>query len=135
MFGLSVVLWYCKNLRTKSKGKQTGSLRFRAGGFLFVLGRVMDYKSKRWEKKREKILRRDKYLDKIAARYGRTEEAELVHHIYPAEDYPEYAWEDWNLISVSRKTHNKLHDRNTDKLTAEGTKLMERTVPKERRRT
>ena len=95
----------------------------------------MDYKTKRWEKKREKILRRDKYLDKIAARYGRTEEAELVHHIYPAEDYPEYAWEDWNLISVSRKPHNKLHDRNTDKLTAEGTKLMERTVPKERRRT
>ena len=54
---------------------------------------------------------------------------------YPAEDYPEYAWEDWNLISVSRKTHNKLHDRNTDKLTAEGAKLLERTVPKERRRT
>ena len=52
----------------------------------------MDYKSKRWEKKREKILRRDKYLDKVAARYGRTEEAKLVHHIYPAEDYPEYAW-------------------------------------------
>lgn len=94
----------------------------------------MDYTTKEWKTKRNKILRRDRYIDKLAARYGKTIEAEIVHHIYPAEDYPEYAWEDWNLISVSRVTHNKLHDRTTDKLTKMGRELMERTTPKERRK-
>lgn len=40
--------------------------------------------------------------------YGGNEEANTVHHIYPADEYPQYAWCDWNLISVSQKGHNKL---------------------------
>lgn len=62
-------------------------------------------------------------------RYGRTEEATIVHHIYPAEAYPEYAWQDWNLISVSMATHNKLENRTTGELTELGRQLMNDTVP------
>lgn len=87
----------------------------------------MDYKSRRWKKVRERILRKDNYQDVLARRYGKIIEATIVHHIYPAADYPEYAWEDWNLISVSQKTHNSLHDRTTNELTHEGQRLMRRT--------
>ena len=62
-------------------------------------------------------------------RYGRTVEANVVHHIYPAEEYPEYAWQDWNLISVSQATHNKLEDRNTGALTEMGLALQRKTKP------
>ena len=85
------------------------------------------YDSKRWHKKRDRILRKDDYIDRLEARYGRTEEATVVHHIYPRDEYPEYQWENWNLISVSQKTHNRLHDRNTKKLTKEGQALKNRT--------
>lgn len=89
----------------------------------------MNYRTRKWEKKRAHILRLDRYIDRVAKRYGKTIEANLVHHIYPADEYPEYAWQDWNLISVSVSTHQKLHDRNTGKLTALGVELQERTVP------
>jgi 5-methylcytosine-specific restriction protein A len=85
------------------------------------------YLSGRWKVKREKILRRDKYKDRVLSRYGINREATIVHHIYPLEDYPQFKWCDWNLISVSMTTHNKLHDRVTNKLTEEGIALMERT--------
>lgn len=71
----------------------------------------------------------DGYRCQIAKRYGRTEEAQVVHHIYPAEEYPEYAWQDWNLVSVSLATHNKLEDRQTGELTELGLALQRRTVP------
>lgn len=85
------------------------------------------YDSKRWHKKRDRILRLDGYIDKVESRFGRTIEATLVHHIYPRDEYPEYEWEDWNLISVSKSTHQRLHDRNTGKLSKEGQALMRRT--------
>lgn len=91
----------------------------------------MDYRSKRWKKVRARILRRDGYQDVIAKRYGKTIEATVVHHIYPADQYPEYEWEDWNLISLSAETHNKMHDRDTRELTAEGKRLQARTKPGE----
>lgn len=93
----------------------------------------MNYGSKRWKKKREKILRRDKYIDKIKSRYGITVEATIVHHIYPSEDYPEYAWEDWNLISVSASTHRELHKLDGS-LSEKGIELMTRTIPQEKKR-
>lgn len=61
--------------------------------------------------------------------YGKEEEAVVVHHIYPADKYPEYAWCDWNLISVSLGAHNKLENRNTGELTDLGKMLMKRTKP------
>lgn len=90
---------------------------------------MFNYGSQKWKRKRLHILRIDGYRDRIAKRYGRTEEATIVHHIYPAEAYPEYAWQDWNLISVSMATHNKLENRTTGELTELGRQLMNNTVP------
>ena len=90
---------------------------------------MFDYNSPKWRRKRLKILRLDGYKCRVAAMFGRTEEAVVVHHIYPAEIYPEYAFFFWFLISVSKASHNKLENRNTKELTELGLQLMERTVP------
>ena len=86
----------------------------------------MNYKSKRWQAKREAILRRDKYQCQYFKRFGKNREAEHVHHIYPADEYPEFAFEDWNLVSLSKEAHNMMHERTTGALTDEGKKLQER---------
>ena len=88
----------------------------------------MDYKSKRWHRLRERILRRDNYTCQYYLRYGKHKEANTVHHIFPADQYPEFAFKDWNLISLSAQAHNIMHDRNTNNLTAEGKALQERTA-------
>ena len=90
---------------------------------------MFPYGSAKWKKKRQHILRLDGYKDVLAARYGRAEPATIVHHIYPAELYPEYAWCDWNLMSVSMRTHNKLENRTSGELTEVGRGRMERTQP------
>lgn len=89
----------------------------------------MDYGSSKWKKKREHILRLDGYKDRIELRYGRTVEAQIVHHIYPSDEYPQWAWCDWNLISVSKATHNKLENRTSNRLTALGQALQDSTEP------
>lgn len=89
----------------------------------------MDYKSKRWKKLRERILRRDDYMCQVSKRYGRRVEANTVHHIYPADQYPEYQWEDWNLISLSQSVHNEMHVRDSAELTEKG-KALQRRVKK-----
>ena len=49
---------------------------------------------------------------------------------YPADEYPQWAWEDWNLISVSLATHkNKLENRKTGELTEEGLRLQKVVKP------
>ena len=88
----------------------------------------MNYKSKRWKKMRASVLKRDGYQDRELARYGKNVPANTVHHIFPAENYPEYQWEPWNLVSVSSKTHNELHDRNTGALTDKGMELLQRVA-------
>lgn len=90
---------------------------------------MFDYKARRWERLRAQVMRRDGYRCQLSKRYGKSVPADLVHHIYPIDEFPEYAFEPWNLISVSRAAHNKLHDRDSDKLTAEGVALMRRTIP------
>lgn len=87
------------------------------------------YDNKRWKKKREKILKRDGYLCRESKRYGKRVEATTVHHIYPVEEYPEYAWCDWNLISLSQPMHNAMHDRSTGALTALGREWTRRVSP------
>lgn len=83
------------------------------------------YATKRWKEKRKHILLRDKWIDQVALRDGMKIEANTVHHILPREEYPQYAWEDWNLISVSQETHKKrLHEKYTGKLTKLGKSLM-----------
>lgn len=90
---------------------------------------AFDYYGGKWKKKRKRILRMDGYKCRIAAMYGRTEEANTVHHIYPADEFPQWAWCDWNLISVSQSGHNKLENRQTGELTALGKQLQCKTVP------
>lgn len=83
------------------------------------------YDSKKWKEKRKHILLRDRWTDQVALRDGMKIEANTVHHILPREEYPQYAWEDWNLISVSQETHKKrLHEKYTGKLTKLGKRLM-----------
>lgn len=86
-----------------------------------------NYDGKRWKHKAAAAMRRDGYKCQLSKRYGKNVPAEVVHHIYPVDEYPEYAYCLWNLISLSRKMHNTLHDRGNDALTAEGVALMRRT--------
>lgn len=89
------------------------------------------YKSKKWRDKRERILRRDSYQCQEAKRYGRILPAETVHHIFPLEEWPEFAMASWNLISLSNAEHNAMHDRNTNTLTEKGEGLRRRTAKKQ----
>lgn len=86
----------------------------------------MDYTSRRWLKLRERILKRDNYICQYHKRYGRLVQANTVHHIYPAELFPEYEWCEWNLISLSKDAHNMMHDRDSHELTEEGKRLQKR---------
>ena len=90
----------------------------------------MNYKSKRWQSLRARVLRRDGYLCQISLREGRHVEANTVHHIFPADDYPEYQYCSWNLISLSNDVHNMMHDRGTRELTEAGRKLMQELAEK-----
>lgn len=84
------------------------------------------YKTGRWRRLREYVLKRDKYLCQYSLRYGRRVEAVTVHHILPCEMYPQYRWCKWNLIALSNEAHNRMHKRGTHELTAEGRELAER---------
>ena len=88
------------------------------------------YEQPRWRDLQDRILRRDGYQCKISSRYGRMISAQLVHHIFPLREFPEYAYAEWNLISLCWKEHNKLHDRDTDELTEKGRELLIRTAKK-----
>lgn len=89
----------------------------------------MDYSSSKWKKKRSHILRMDGYKDRVALRYGKTLPADHVHHIYPAREFPEYQWADWNLISVSKMTHETLENRKSGELSRKGLELQRKTIP------
>lgn len=89
------------------------------------------YESEKWQEIRSQALRRDGYQDQHEKRYGRYRQAEVVHHIFPRDRFPEYELELWNLISLSRKSHNFMHDRNTDELTDVGIELLQRTAKKQ----
>lgn len=78
------------------------------------------YKNKRWQRKREVVLRKNEYLCKESKQYGRHVAAEVVHHIYPRDKYPELAYEEWNLLPVTNKIHNTFHDRENDEVIGRG---------------
>lgn len=85
---------------------------------------ISTYHEPKWESLRKQALRRDKYTDRYQARYGKYRNADVVHHIFPVREFPEYQYCLWNLISVSRSTHNMFHDRNTDELTEIGVEVL-----------
>ena len=100
----------------------------RTGTLVLLLCRKMDYKSRRWKRIREGVLRRDGYLCQISLRYGKHIEADTVHHIFPVDQFPEFQWETWNMISLAGSVHNRMHVRDSQELTEEGRRLMERTA-------
>ncbi len=90
-----------------------------------------DYSSKnrRWQALRLRILRRDRYRCCECRRYGRVTDANTAHHIWPVEDFPEYAFAAWNLVSLCQHCHDAMHDRNTRKLTPLGERWRRSTPP------
>lgn len=90
----------------------------------------MIYDTKRWELKRETILRRDKYQCQECKRYGKIRLGKHVHHVYPREIYPEYQWSSWNLITLCQECHNSMHDRDTHELSTKGEQLKRRIAKK-----
>ena len=85
--------------------------------------------SRKWRAKRERILRRDNYECQISKRYGKHKQAEVVHHIFPRSEFPQYAFEDWNLISLTLSQHGKLHTDGGG-LTDDGWALLKKTAKK-----
>jgi len=88
------------------------------------------YLSKKRTTKRDSILRRDKYIDQYLLRTkGIYKDATIVHHILPRDQFPQYAYANWNLISVSWDTHLKiLHNPVNGELTKKGKMLMMETA-------
>lgn len=78
------------------------------------------YSTKRWLRKREVVLRKHDYLCVDSKQYGKNKQAEVVHHIYPLEKYPELAYEEWNLLPLNNAVHNTFHDRNNDEVIGRG---------------
>lgn len=69
------------------------------------------YKTKAHREWREKVLRRDKYLCRECARYGRHVVATHAHHIQPRAERPDLARVIANGISLCSACHNKLEPR------------------------
>lgn len=90
---------------------------------------AFDYKSARWRRVRDSVLRAAGYRCQYFRRYGKHVEADRVHHIWPAEDYPQWAWCRWNLIALSNEAHEAMHNRITGELSATGEALRRRTIP------
>lgn len=89
------------------------------------------YKTQRWQSLRESILRAAKYADQLEVRNGRMVPANVVHHIFPREKYPEYQWSRWNLIAISSETHERLHNRFGEDLSFLGWELLMETAAKQ----
>lgn len=88
--------------------------------------RSKDYKRKQWENKTKTIKKRDGFTCQECRRYGKSMDAECVHHIFPADKYPELFYNNNNLISLCKACHNKMHDRYTQEITAVGKRWQEK---------
>ena len=90
-----------------------------------IRGRMM-YNDTRWKRKRASVLRRDAYQCQECRRYGKRRQGEHVHHVFPVEYYPDERYNDCNLITLCQSCHNKMHDRDSHELTAQGKQLQMR---------
>lgn len=84
------------------------------------------YKSTKWKKVREQVLRLDHYecqrcnLNMFDSKdVKKITKATLVHHIYLAEDYPEYKYSIYvnskrNLVSLCFDCHEIIHGRKSE---------------------
>lgn len=87
------------------------------------------YDTPKWRKKSARVLSYYDYVDQVKKRYGKLEQADLVHHALPLEDFPELAFENHNLIPVSRSTHRGLHN-DDGTLTSAGVEVARRAARK-----
>lgn len=87
------------------------------------------YNSAKWRHKSARVMSHYNYIDQVQKRYGKMQQAELVHHALPLEDFPEYAYHKDNLIPVSRSTHRGLHN-DDGTLTAMGAEVATRAARK-----
>lgn len=89
------------------------------------------YHSQKWKHLRATCMRRDRYMDQLDLRDGEHNQADLVHHIFPREVYPEYQYCLWNLISLTNENHERMHNRITGELSAAGRALMAEVAEKQ----
>lgn len=78
------------------------------------------YQSKKWIKKKNKVLRKYNYECQESARFGKRVLADVVHHIYPLESYPTLALVEWNLLPLTNEKHNSFHSRKDHSITKAG---------------
>ncbi len=83
-----------------------------------------------WRRKRVVILKRDNYICKECKRYGKTIEANTVHHILPIEDRYDLRLDNRNLISLCEECHESMHDKFDNKLSKLGEEWRERIIMK-----
>lgn len=86
--------------------------------------------SKTWRNKRREILNRDGHVCQYYKHQGVIMPAQVVHHIFPLAEYPEYALENWNLISLSKKAHSRLENA-PQGMTSEGKRILRETAMKQ----
>ena len=84
------------------------------------------YKSRKWKRKREVILRRDDYQCRQCKRYGKVTPATTIHHVQTLEERPELALVSDNLISLCNTCHENMHNRLTGELTPLGQQWVQR---------
>lgn len=88
------------------------------------------YKSAKWLKCRERVLKRDNYECVLCRQKGRHRRAEEVHHIKHLDKYPNLALIEDNLISLCKECHNNQHrDTFWNSSHTEKVKLAEKKFP------
>lgn len=85
----------------------------------------------KWKRVRKKALDRDDGYCRECLRYGRVRDAERVHHAWPKEDWPEYEFEQWNLVPLCKSCHDAMHERHGRQLTELGRAWQRRCRPPE----
>lgn len=73
------------------------------------------YRSQAWRQAREARLAADNYLCQRCLRRNILAPAEMVHHIKPLKQYPEYALDIDNLTSLCNACHEKVEQRGNKK--------------------
>ena len=89
-----------------------------------------NYKAPRWLRARARALQAFGYECQECRRFGVKREATVVHHVWPVETWPEYAWASWNHLPLCSECHDRMHDRNTNQLTDLGERWRRRTSPR-----
>lgn len=69
------------------------------------------YKTYRWQKLRDKALKRDHVECQWCKEKGKVVKATVIHHIKEADKYPDLFFELPNLVSLCRECHEKHHGR------------------------